>query len=90
MDDDLCRVIRTKALETAYQQTGMQKSDAADALLETTVELIQQAVSVENGVAFLSLGQNVGELVVGGEHDRVYVPVAGALFQRVPGWSLPQ
>ena len=36
-----------KTLETAYQQTGMQKSDTADALLETTVELIQQAVSIQ-------------------------------------------
>ena len=36
-----------KTLETAYQQTGMQKSDTADALLETTVELIQQAVSAQ-------------------------------------------
>lgn len=34
-----------KTLETAYQQTGMQKSDATDALLETTAELIQQAVT---------------------------------------------
>lgn len=34
-----------KALENAYQQTGIQKSDTADALLEATVELIQHAVS---------------------------------------------
>ena len=31
-------------LETAYQQTGMQKTETADALIEKTAELIQQAV----------------------------------------------
>ena len=40
---------------------------------------LDDVACLENGVAFLSLGQNVGELVVGGEHDRVHVPVAGAL-----------
>lgn len=34
-----------KMLETAYQQTGIQKSDTADALLETTAGLIQRAIS---------------------------------------------
>lgn len=34
-----------KTLETAYQQTGMQKTDATDALIEKTAELIQQAVT---------------------------------------------
>jgi len=34
-----------ETLETAYRQTGMQKSDAADALIEKTAELIQQAVA---------------------------------------------
>lgn len=33
-----------KTLETAYQQTGMLKTDTADALIEKTAELIQQAV----------------------------------------------
>lgn len=33
-----------EALETAYQQTGMQKTDTTDALIEKTAELIQQAV----------------------------------------------
>ena len=33
-----------KTLETAYQQTGMQKTDTADALIEKTAELIKQAV----------------------------------------------
>lgn len=33
-----------QVLETAYQQTGMQKTGAADALIEKTAELIKQAV----------------------------------------------
>ena len=34
-----------KTLETAYQQTGIQKTDAADALLKKATELINQAVT---------------------------------------------
>ena len=34
-----------KTLETAYQQTGIQKTDAADALLKKATELISQAVT---------------------------------------------
>ena len=34
-----------KTLETAYQQTGIQKTDAADALLKKATELIAQAVT---------------------------------------------
>ena len=34
-----------KALETAYQQTGIQKTDTADALLQKATELITEAVT---------------------------------------------
>ena len=34
-----------KALETAYQQTGIQKTDTADALLQKATELIKEAVT---------------------------------------------
>ena len=34
-----------KALETAYQQTGIQKTDTVDALLQKATELITEAVT---------------------------------------------
>ena len=47
-------------------------------LLRDDLLCLDDVARLENGVALLCLGQNVGKLVVGGQHDRVYIPVAGA------------
>ena len=39
-----------KALETAYQQTGIQKTDTADALLQKATELITEAVTAHQSI----------------------------------------
>ena len=39
-----------KALETAYQQTGIQKTDTADALLQKATELITEAVTAHQRI----------------------------------------
>ena len=85
-----------KALETAYQQTGIQKTDTADALLQKATELITEAVtahiqtSPEHTVTPAQVQQIVAEVSEKVSEDRDLGDVFRENEMPIAAWMLHQ
>ena len=85
-----------KALETAYQQTGIQKTDTADALLQKATELIKEAVtthiqtSPEHSVTPEQAQQIVAEVSEKVSEDRDLGDVFRENEMPIAAWMLHQ
>ena len=85
-----------KALETAYQQTGIQKTDTADALLQKATELITEAVtahiqtSPEHTVTPAQAQQIVAEVSEKVSEDRDLGDVFRENEMPIAAWMLHQ
>ena len=85
-----------KALETAYQQTGIQKTDTADALLQKATELIKEAVtahiqtSPEHTVTPAQAQQIVAEVSEKVSEDRDLGDVFRENEMPIAAWMLHQ
>ena len=85
-----------KALETAYQQTGIQKTDTADALLQKATELITEAVTAhiqtcpEHAVTPAQAQQIVGEVSEKVSEDRDLGDVFRENEMPIAAWMLHQ
>lgn len=85
-----------KALETAYQQTGIQKTDIADALLQKATELITEAVtahiqtSPEHTVTPAQAQQIVAEVSEKVSEDRDLGDVFRENEMPIAAWMLHQ
>ena len=85
-----------KALETAYQQTGIQKTDIADALLQKATELITEAVtahiqtSPEHTVTPAQAQQIVAEVSEKVSEDRDLGDVFRENERPIAAWMLHQ
>lgn len=85
-----------KALETAYQQTGIQKTDTADALLQKATELIKEAVtthiqtSPEHSVTPAQAQQIVSEVSEKVSEDRDLGDVFRENEMPLAAWMLHQ
>ena len=85
-----------KALETAYQQTGIQKTDTADALLQKATELIKEAVtahiqtSLEHTVTPAQAQQIVAEVSEKVSEDRDLGDVFRENEMPIAAWMLHQ
>ena len=85
-----------KALETAYQQTGIQKTDTADALLQKATELITEAVtahiqtSPEHTVTPAQVQQIVAEVSERVSEDRDLGDVFRENEMPIAAWMLHQ
>ena len=85
-----------KALETAYQQTGIQKTDTADALLQKATELIKEAMtthiqtSPEHSVTPAQAQQIVAEVSEKVSEDRDLGDVFRENEMPIAAWMLHQ